>query len=121
MGLVTIYEGTAADYALEENIMADHWSEKDNWRRKVVRWSLGGSDALEECEIDLYYGKFLVGTIKNSQTTGALTDDDMVPISSRFTCRQGEKISAVLKGSVSATTPLKLVLDIKDMGMGRRR
>jgi len=121
MVFVTIREAAGGTYAVDANIMEDNWAERDNWTRKVVRWAFGGSDALEECEAVLSYGKFEVGRIKNSQTTGALTDDDMVPISSRMKCFAGEHMKVELEGSVSATTPLTLLLDIKDIGRGGRR
>ena len=69
--------------------------------------------------MDLFYGSHLVATISNTVATQAFTQDHLIPISSRLTCRSGEPIRAKLRKTQSGTTGLILILDIKDIA--RRR
>jgi hypothetical protein len=113
MGLVSLYEGVAATWVVGDNVFDGNWAEEDAPPRKIARIGFAGSDAVGG-HLEVFYGKFKVIDIWNTDTGAMVDEDDMVIVSSKRVCRGGEAIKIILRGAQSGTTPYHLVLDIKD-------
>lgn len=123
MGLVYLVEGSAATWAVDDNLLDDeNWINQDNWARRVTRIGVAGSDAIAECELELRYGERVVATFRNT-TSGAVgvRGYDMQPVGSRLICRPNEEISLYLRNSQSGTNGLAVCMDVKDIARRKSR
>lgn len=91
MAFMTIVEASAAS-AVGTDLMDGERLQTSSLPRRVTQIGLGGSTAVGDWAIDLFYGSEFVGRFYNTTTDNAIDDTDMLNIPGILVCAPNEPI-----------------------------
>jgi hypothetical protein len=91
MGFMTIVESAAAS-AVGTDLMDGERLQTSSLARRVVAVGLGGSTAVGDWAIDLFYGSEFVGRFYNTTTDNAIDTQDMLAVPGILVCSPNEPI-----------------------------
>lgn len=91
MAFLTIVEAAAAS-AVGTDLMDGERGQTSTLPRRVVSMGLGGSAAVGDWAVDLFYGNEFVGRVYNTTTDNAIDDTDMLKIPGILVCGPNEPL-----------------------------
>lgn len=113
MGFMTIVESAAAT-AAGTDLMDGERLQTSALPRRVVSIGIGGSTAVGDCAIDLFYGNEFVGRFYNTTTDNAIDSVDTLAIPGILICAPNEPIHLFVHDA-SNGNPMVIQLGIQEI------
>jgi hypothetical protein len=91
MAFITVTEASA-ESAIGTDLMDGERLQTSALPRRVVQMGIGGSTAVGDCAVDLFYGSEFVARVYNTTTNNAIKGEEMINIPGILVCAPNEPI-----------------------------